>query len=353
MIAKIRETENKKLLRSENFNYNFDKVTGYYEQWGKTLEDDPQRCEFGPIIADIEISDGCEGPASKICSFCYKASTPGSNNMTLEQYKTVLDKLGPQLTQVALGSDASGIINPDVWKIMEYTRSKGIIPNITVADITEDTAQKLSNVCGAVAVSFYPHAGKDICYNSIDRLTKAGMDQINIHFVLAKFSVQWIDEIIEDIKTDPRLAKLNAVVLLSLKQKGRGVKYQGCSQEEVNETIKKFEKAGIGYGMDSCGAVRFLEAVKDHPRAKEYSQMVESCESTKFSVYINNFGKCVPCSFMEEVSWNTISDIKEFDMLDNSLDFLKDIWNSKEFLDFGKCSTCAIANGQGCHIYNI
>ena len=58
-------------LISEDFNFGFNKQTGYTETWGKTKEDNPDFCQYGPLIADIEISTVCtEG-----CKFCVIPST--------------------------------------------------------------------------------------------------------------------------------------------------------------------------------------------------------------------------------------------------------------------------------------
>lgn len=362
----IKETSKIKRLVSPSFNYYFDKVTGFHAQWGKTQEENPERSFFGPTIADIEVVSMCKGPGGKLCPFCYKANTPKGEYMTFEQYKTIFSKLPHTLTQIAFGADADCSLNPDLFQIMQYTRDNGVIPNITVADISEETANKLGALCGAVSVSWYGvHTKKDYCYDSIEKLSrnlrkfKDGntLQSVNMHFMLSKETLPYIDELINDIKTDKRLEHLNAVVFLSLKQKGRGVKFQGCTKEEFKTVVDRMLAEKINFGFDSCGAGKFLESVKDHPNYATFETYAEPCESTKFSLYINEKGQCVPCSFMENMDWNKHSDVKYFDMLDDSIkdanDFVKKVWNSPEYLDFGKCSNCAIANGQGCHIYNV
>ena len=122
--------------------------------------------------------------------------------------------------------------------------SKGLLKNkkVILSDINKEIAEKLAKVCGAVAVSWYGmHTSKDHCYNSIKYLTDAGMNQINMHFMLSRETLPYIDELINDIKNDKRLAKLNAVVFLSLKQKGRGKSFKGCSINDFKEVVKKGE----------------------------------------------------------------------------------------------------------------
>ena len=65
----IVEKENKKILSSTGYNYIYDKRTGFFMRWGKTLEDDPQFSPYGPELVDMELSiNGCPNN----CPFCYK-----------------------------------------------------------------------------------------------------------------------------------------------------------------------------------------------------------------------------------------------------------------------------------------
>lgn len=133
--ANVIETTSHKFLRSPNVNFNFDKETGFMQRWGKTLADNPDSAPC-PEILDIEITSICNGPANKLCGYCYKANTPTGHNMTFAEFKNIIDKM-PFLTQIALGADAHGTTNPDMFKMMEYARSKGIIPNLTIASTNE------------------------------------------------------------------------------------------------------------------------------------------------------------------------------------------------------------------------
>jgi len=81
----------------------------------------------------------------------------------------------------------------------------------------------LAHFCGAVAVSYYPQIDKNRCYDVVDMLTnRYEMKQVNIHAMICEETFEDTIQLIEDIKNDSRLKKLNAVVFLSLKQKGRG-----------------------------------------------------------------------------------------------------------------------------------
>jgi len=96
-----------KVFRSENYNYNFRLSDGFFQRWGKTLDDDPNWSPFSPEIADIEITTSCKGPKlsngkNKLCGFCYKSNTPNGKYMSFETFKTILDKFSNIVGRMAL-----------------------------------------------------------------------------------------------------------------------------------------------------------------------------------------------------------------------------------------------------------
>jgi hypothetical protein len=103
-FGKITLLENKeiKMCRSEKYNYDFNKKTGYFRRWGKTLADDPDYAP-SPEILDMEISTICEGIGSGPCKWCYKSNTQVGENMSFEKFQTIFHKLPKNLTQIAFG----------------------------------------------------------------------------------------------------------------------------------------------------------------------------------------------------------------------------------------------------------
>jgi hypothetical protein len=225
----------------------------------------------------------------------------------------------PFLTQVAFGADSKAESNPDLWKMMDYCREIGVIPNITVAQISDETADKLVAKCGAVAVSRYEN--KDICYDTVKKLTDRGLDQVNIHCMISEetFDNAWLT--LRDRATDPRLAKLKAIVFLSLKKKGRGECFTPLAQDKFKMIVKFAMDNEIGIGFDSCSAYKYLQSVEDHPDFKTFETYSEPCESTAFSIYCNTKGEFYPCSFSEEGEFGEGIDVVNCD------DFMKDVWN--------------------------
>ena len=114
----IIENEKTKFLRSENYNFNFNKVSGYFERWGKTLEDDPDFSPFGPEILDLEISTSVrpkdlhlydksrlvyDGGCLGNCSFCYKSNGHHPTyNMNMDEFIKVLQAMTMPIITIEL-----------------------------------------------------------------------------------------------------------------------------------------------------------------------------------------------------------------------------------------------------------
>ena len=248
--------------------------------------------------------------------------------MSFDNFKTILDKMPKSLTQIAFGADQSGISNPDLFRMMKYCRSVGVNPNITIANINDDTANTLANICGAIAVSRYEK--KDDCYNSIAMLIKHGAKQVNIHQMISKETFLQAKETINDIKNDIRLQGMNAIVFLSLKRKGRGANFSKLSQEEFNELVRMCEDMNISFGFDSCSGSKYLTSIKYKSNYNQLEDMVEPCESSLFSAFIDVHGKYYPCSFCDnhESFTGGIDVISCENFLDVWLDSKTNVWRN-------------------------
>lgn len=350
--AQILENSDVKKIVSEDYNFHFDKKTGFFARWGKTQDEDPDFSPYGPEIADIEISTICSGVEGiGPCTFCYKANTKNGTYMPFETFQKLFHNLPKTLTQIAFGiGDIEA--NPDMWKIFDYCRDNGIIPNVTVngEGITDEIADKLVSKCGAIAVSVYD---KNKSYDTVKKLTDRGMKQVNIHFMISEETYETALEILKDKTTDERLKLLNAVVLLSLKPKGRAKeKFHPLSQEKFNTLSQYALSNNIGVGMDSCSAVKFLDSIRGTDDFDKYNQYVEQCESTRMSSYFNVEGKFFPCSFIENQETST-GDWREGLDAVNTDNFLNDIWYNKKTIDFRHACIECNHNLVSCPHYKI
>lgn len=309
-----------KLIRVPGYTLVFDKETGFLARWGDSPDENPRFSPIGPEIADIEISTVCHGIGKTMetrtpCSWCYKSNTGTGENMTFETFRTILDKFPPTLAQIAFGvGDIDA--NRDLWRIMEHCRQNGVIPNITVngMGVTDEVAERLAQVCGAVAVSHY---GDDLCFDAVAKLRAAGLKQVNIHKLLAQETLDSCFLLVDKVATDARLRGLKAIVFLALKPKGCRNRFHTVSDLADYKALLKFARAkGVGVGMDSCSAPMALKSVE-----AEFHTSIEPCESGLFSIYVNVKGEVFPCSFTEGTpGWERGIDLVE------AKSFLEDVW---------------------------
>jgi MoaA/NifB/PqqE/SkfB family radical SAM enzyme len=327
---KVLDGQNFKIVKSSDYNMTFKKFSkdgrpdGELVRWGKDPIDDP---DYGPApeILDIEIS---AGKCSSNCPMCYKNSSSNSPlvNMSLETYKLVLDKITASriTTQVALGL-TSVKDNPDFLDIMRYTRKKGLIPNFTLSgndhSLDLDFATQLAELCGALAVSATPW-NMESAFDTVKLFVDLGVEQTNIHVVVSKETMYFVNKVIETRMSDPRLENMGAVVGLMVKPKGRAKgNFNPPGKEEYKKLVNKALENEIPIGFDSCSCAHFLNSVQDHPNLDNLIMSSDACESTLFSYYVNVFGQGFPCSFAENTpGWEQGLDILTCD------DFIKDIW---------------------------
>jgi hypothetical protein len=352
----IIESPKKKALISEHYNYVFDKETGFFARWGKTKEEDPDFSPFGPEILDLEIDSGeCLGN----CKFCYKCNGSGvpSKHMSLEDFKTLLEKMPKTLTQIALGI-TNIHSNPDFFDIMRHSKEKGVIPNYTThgLDVDEEAVKITSELCGAVAVSI---VNKNKTYDAIKKYVDAGMDQVNIHYMLSEETYERAFEIVEDMKTDERLAGMRAIVFLQYKPKGDtpDAFHSIRDPEQYKKLVNFCLEKQVNFGFDSCSAPLFLKSIEGLEREDDFVQSAEPCEGFgMFSSYINCDGEFFPCSFCEgEKGWE-----EGLDAL-NCESFLKDVWHSEKIkmwrdiiLQSSENCDCKFSDGcRSCPIFDI
>ncbi len=339
--------ENLKIFTGKGYTYVFNKNNGFFVRYGNTFAEDPDYSPYGPEILDIEISEICYAG----CTFCYKSNLPKGKWMSFETYKKIFDKLPNTVCQIAFGiGSIKGC--PDLFEILEYTKEKGVIPNITINGygLDEETAKHLADVCGGVAVSHYD---SDVCFNAVDLLIKSGGKQINIHQLFSMETLDKCKDVLVAYQQDPRLSGLNAIVFLLLKPKGNRNTYSQIRDlKHFKDIISYAYNNKIPFGFDSCSAPHFVasakQLIKNQDALNAFLAGSEGCESTRFSLYIDVNGNAWPCSFCEDHEDPTIQPVNVLE----ADDFVKDVWMHEHMVTFrerlinsrdsNKCENCPI-----------
>ena len=339
------------LNRDGSYAQFFNKTTGFNARMGRTVDDDPSWCPLGPEIADIEIVTGsCPKVNSENCRWCYKNNTSAAGKvMTLEQFKKVVGSFPKNLSQIALG--ITGVkSNPYLKDILAWLREVGIVGNLTLtgADLDDEMTDVLCEYCGACAVSCYDKA-KDLCYNTIKNLHDTAREKfkrnmsVNMHIVIADFSMPHIMDVLNDIK-DGKVPGLKSVVMLHAKPVGRA-KNLDCSlsKENLTKVITFCLDNNISFGFDSCNGYNVQDILVEMGKA-HLCGSIEPCESARCSLYCNVEGEITPCSFVEHVFEDSA-----IDLLNNDIK-LEEVWASNKMLNgFRNCSRCSTS----CPIYAL
>ncbi len=335
-----------KTFKSPTYNYAFDTKDGLFARWGKTPKDDPQ-CAPSPELLDIEISTVCH----KACSWCYKSNTAQGHNMSLVDFKHIIDLMPSTLTQVALGTGDVDA-NPELESMFAYCRSKDIVPNITIngSRMTPGYYGMLAHYCGAVAVSNY---GPE-CYEAVSELSRRGLRQVNIHALLSLQTLAGCHQVLADKAAGhPKLEGLNAVVFLWLKPKGARNDFHQITANDLDGLVLDAINKGVSFGFDSCSAHNFQSSISRlYKRGLVTSEMVsttelvtEPCESSAFSWYIDAEGRGFPCSFAAGITMpHGGLNVLECE------NFIKDIWQAQPTKLFRRV---LLNNKRHCPLYDL
>lgn len=186
---------------------------------------------------------------------------------------------------------------------------------------------------------------KNICYNSVKKLTDRGLKQTNIHMMISQETYEQAVETIKDYKTDNRLANLNAIVFLSLKKKGRGEKFTTLTLEQFKSLVDLSFELKVPFGFDSCSCNKFLNSIKDRKDYNEIAISAEPCESSAFSSYISVDGSFSPCSFC-----GSDTEFGEGLSVIECKNFVNDIWNNPKTMKFREE---LLKKKRSCPIYDV
>lgn len=319
----------KKIDRKNRYISMFDPKTGFYarsgviDEYGNDTGVDPFMSAY-PELIDVGVMGHCVHGSSGLCIKsgvqCYQNGLKTKHpNMTLENFKKIVDECKGKTFQLALGGRGDVDQHENFAEILSYCRENNIVPNFTSSGLgfTDEIVQLCKQYCGAVAISWYRQAHT---LRAIQMLLDAGI-KTNIHYVLGNNS---IDEAINRLKNNDFPTGINAVIFLLHKPVGLG------SEENVLHTddprVAEFfkvvdtQKFDFKIGFDSCS----IPAVLNYTNNID-NDSIDTCEGGRWSMYITSDMKALPCSFdNQELRW----------AYDISNDTIQNAWNSPQFEDF-------------------
>lgn len=289
----------RKVDKKNRFVSLFNPETGFYvrsgvmDENGKDTGVDPFMSSFAELI-DVGIMQKCV--CSKHCNVdCYqKACDRTGDNMSLENYISILKQCKGKVFQLALGGAGDVDTHENFEDIMRITREYNIVPNFTTSGIamTKEKAEICKKYAGAVAVSEHY---ADYTERALDLLLDAGVTT-NIHFVLSN---QSIDDAIDKLKNNGFKKGINAVVFLTYKPVGLGVheKMLDVNDPRVKEFFALVDNNNCDcqLGFDSCaasGIVNFTNQIN--------LDSLDFCEGARYSMYIDANMNAMPCSFANQ-----------------------------------------------------
>ncbi len=295
-----------KSFENEEYEVHFNTKTGMEVLKGKDGTD-PFKTQL-PLLIDVGIMGSCKNS----CEFCYQGRFK-EPHMTLENFKIIIDQIKHHSNQVALGGRGDPNLHPQFKEIVEYARNNGVVPNYTTSgrELTDEHVE-MSEPCGAVAVSDY---GNTFTYEAINKLINAGV-KTNIHLIFSRTNYDKSMSILYGYtpwkkhgggsfkKFKFNVNKLNAVIFLLFKPQGEGRDKTGFIPSKMHlESFanKVFNpQCKFKIGMDSCLVNHVLKYV-DPPAIQKMA--VDTCESSRMSVYISPSMRMIPCSFADHPEW--------------------------------------------------
>ena len=326
--ALVKSPDAVKVIETDKYRIKFDLSTGREELEGINGNPDPFSLEY-PSLMDIGIMGHC----SNRCEFCYQGDEQ-KPNMTLDNFKRIVDESKGYVNQIALGGRGSPNEHENFKEILEYCRNNFIIPNYTTSGFNlTDEQIEISKMCGAVAVSDY---NQDYTYSAINRFIDAGI-KTNIHFLFSKKSFLKAIGILfgDDVWGGKiKIEGLNAIVFLLFKPQGRGKKLENWAVD--SDMLKVFchgvfdkklaslrvvRNSKFKIGMDSC-LVNKVKQTGVHLTKMEEESM-DTCEGARMSMYISPDMKMIPCSFGGDANGISLEGRSIKDVWDNSDTFKK------------------------------
>lgn len=313
----------------------------------------------GFLSAPIDVHFALTNECPLECKHCYKSS--GSKEeveLSLEQIKNIIDVLSEMhVFSIAFGG-GEPFARKEIFEIAEYTRNKGIIPNVTTNGyyITKDNAEKCK-VFGHMHISLdLSDAEFDAMKNdgafeaavkAIDLLSEQGI-HIGINCVISSSNYDWLEELVKFCLTK----KIKDISFLRFKPIGKAnsqyYKLRLTNEQNIKlfPKLKKLSRKYKILAQVDCSMVPIVAYHKPNYKLLDFFG-AQGCVGGNTFIEIKEDGRLRSCSFSNSYGDNA--------------SLLQDNWqNSKYFKQYRDviellkepCKSCKyveICRG-GCHV---
>jgi radical SAM protein with 4Fe4S-binding SPASM domain len=326
----VQKTIRRRYDRENNFVSFFNTQNGFYVRSlvkadGKKLEMLKEGDAFQSSMPEL-IDIGVMGHCDRGCEMCYQNAQSDGKDMSLEDYRSILEQVKHDVFQVALGGAGNPDQHKDFVEIVRCSREDyNIVPSYTTnsLSISKEVLEATKKYCGAVAVSYCGAGKKGEKLGLLKTFIDAGV-KTNIHFVIGRDT---IDEAIELLKYPEKVLgeyynKVNAIIFLLYKPMGRATEegmLQNDGKLDLFVHMVEHKKHPFKIGFDSC-CIPFILS-----KTKLNDEYMDTCEGGRYSCYISADMQFMPCSFAKHMQEYHVS-LKEMT--------IREGWNSEQFEKF-------------------
>lgn len=297
----------------------------------------PNYCLNQPNFAQIEVTTYCNLKCSTCREFEDQFGEGGmiSKHMTLEKFREILSKL-PYLTNLRLNGIGEPLLNPQLFKMINYASSKGIRTNFVTNGtmLKKDATAELINSGLNLLIFSIDGAGKEtfervragakfdeVCQNIRNIVgIKKERDCVKPHLaVMTTVSKENIRELPEIVSLVNSLGIKN-IILKGMIPSVKELEAKIVSDDEIYRFISRAQETANNLQMNlhSSPFKRISE--------KKTSPENPGCMWPWTSTYINVDGWVTPCCNLFDSSMINFGNIFEKDF--------KIIWNNKDIQKF-------------------
>lgn len=300
----IISSQNPPFLAYVDRNYMRELGTGESSLWNTDDE------SIGILSSPTEVHFAITNKCSAKCRHCYMdAGSPEQGELDTESFKRAIDILAQiKVFHIALGG-GEALERPDLFKIAEYAREKGLVPNLTISGhkMTKIYAEKMK-IFGQVNLSidgvnkyssiFRSKEKFEIANRALDMLVKAGVST-GINCVVGRRNFEGIGELFEYAEKK----KLNEIEFLRFKPSGRGAGLYDLESTTYDQNISltpRLSEFSSRHGITAKIDCSFVPMLCYHKPRREILDTLATygCEAGNVLLGIRSNGSVSGCSFL-------------------------------------------------------